>query len=133
MAHWRIAVVPLAALLLLCRLPCSFAANCSASYTINLTVDLSPELTNNKTDLLIELRQGSVGHSKVIAKKEFVGHSGTVTFPHLCADSYFIDIGNGDEVAVGPIHSIHHSENLNTTVEVSLSQGNVGTMSRSGL
>jgi hypothetical protein len=59
MAHWRIAVVPLAALLLLCRLPCSFAANCSASYTINLTVDLSPELTNNKTDLLIELRQGS--------------------------------------------------------------------------
>jgi hypothetical protein len=133
MAHSRISVVPLAAFFLVWNPAGSLAANCSASYTINLTVELSPELTNNKNNLLIELRQGSVGHSKVINKKEFVGHSGIVVFSRLCAGPYFIDIGNGEQVAVGPTHLLRDNQYLDTTVQVSFSQGNINTMSRSGL
>jgi hypothetical protein len=113
--------------------PTSSAATCSASYSINLTVELSPELTNRKDSVLIELRQGSVGHSKVKDQKQFVGHSGTVIFAKLCAGSYFIDIGNGEKVAVGPIHSLSDNQHLNTTVRVSFAHGNISTMSRSGL
>lgn len=111
----------------------SVAANCSASYTINLTVELSPELTNSKPSVLIELRQGAVGNSKVVDKKEFAGRSATVVFASLCSGSYFIDIGNGESVAVGPIHTLRDNRHLNTTVRVSFSQGNISTMSRNRL
>src|SRR5438105_3645076 len=77
--------------------PNSIAATCSASYTINLTVELSPELTSRKANLLIELRKGPVGSSLVVDKKEFVGSRATVMFSRLCTGSYFIDIGNGDQ------------------------------------
>jgi hypothetical protein len=133
MAHSRIAVVLLAALVLVWSSPGSLSANCSASYTINLTVELSPELTNRKDSVLIELRRGHVGHSKVVDTKEFVGHSGTVVFPHLCFGPYFIDIGNGEKVAVGPIHSLIDNQQLNTTVRVSFTDGNISTISRGGL
>jgi hypothetical protein len=133
MAHSRFALVALASLFPVWNLPSSLAANCSASYTINLTVDLNPELTNGKDNVLIELRQGAVGHSQVIDKKEFVGRSGTVVFASLCAGTYFIDIGNGERVAVGPIHPLRENQHLDTTVRVSFSEGNISTMSRGGL
>jgi hypothetical protein len=109
------------------------AGNCSASYSINLTVELGPELTNRDDNILVELRLGSVGNSKVVDSKHFVGHNGTVVFSGMCAGSYFIDIGNGSKVAVGPVHVFAASQRIHTTVQVSYSAGNVGTMSRSGL
>ena len=108
-------------------------ARCSASYTINLTVELSPELTNNEKDILIELRQGTPGHSKPANRKHFSGHAGIVSFSGMCAGSYFIAIGNGDTVAVGPVHAFSDNQNLHSTIRVTLSQGNIGTMSRGNL
>ena len=113
--------------------PASAAGNCSSSYTINLTVQLSPELTNSDSNVLVELRQGSVGNSKVVNTKHFIGLNGTVAFADMCAGSYFIDIGNGSKVAVGPVHSFGPNQHIHTTVRVSYSQGNVGTMSRGAL
>lgn len=113
--------------------PSSIAANCSASYTINLMVELSPELTNSKDSVLIELREGAVGNSKVVDKKEFVGLSAIVVFASLCSGSYFIDIGNGESVAVGSTHTLRDNQHLNTTVRVSFTQGNISTMSRNRL
>jgi len=109
------------------------AAGCGASYTINLTVELSPEFTNRQNNVLVELRQGVVGNSKVADKKEFAGSNGVVAFKNLCSGSYFIAIGNGDKVAVGPIHVMHEGQHLASTIRVSFSQGNVSTMSRSRL
>jgi hypothetical protein len=114
-------------------LPSSIAANCSASYTINLTVELSPGLTNRSANVLVELRQGAVGNSTVVAKKEFIGRSGIVSFSNLYSGTYFIDIGNGEDVAVGPMHALRDNQRLNTTIRVSFSQGNISTMSRSRL
>jgi len=112
--------------------PSSLAA-CSASYTINLTVELGSDLTNGKDNVLVELRQGAPGTSKVLNKKEFVGRSATVVFSGLCAGAYFIDVGNGEKVAVGPIHDIRDGQQLNTTVRVTPSMGNIGVRSRNGL
>ena len=109
------------------------AANCSASYTIDLTVELSPELTNNQQNILIELRQGAVGNSKVVDTKQFAGHTGTVVFSGLCDGSYFIDIGNGSTVAVGPVHVLRNNEDIHSTIQVTFSEGNIGTMNRSQL
>jgi hypothetical protein len=107
--------------------------SCSSSYAINLTVDLSPELTNRDDNLLIELRRGVVGNSKIVDTKHFVGHNGTVTFSDICGGSYFIDIGNGSKVAVGPVHVFEDNQHIHSTIRVTYSNGNVGTMSRRGL
>ena len=109
------------------------AAHCLGSYTINLTVELSSELTNSHRNISIELREGVVRNSIVVDTKQFVGHSGTVVFSGLCTGSYFIDIGNGSTVAVGPVHVLRNSEHIHSTIQVTLSQGNIGTMNRSQL
>ena len=108
-------------------------AGCSALYTINLTVELGSDLTNGKDNVLVELRQGAPGTSKVLNKKEFAGRSATVVFSGLCAGPYFIDVGNRDKVAVGPVHDIRGGQQLNTTVRVTSSMGNIGVRSRNGL
>lgn len=113
--------------------PTAIAAYCSASYTISLTVELNPQLTDSQKDVLIELRRGAVGNSKVVSTKRFVGHRGTVAFSRLCAGSYFIDIGNGSTVAVGPIHVLRNNEHIHSTIQVSFTEGNIGTMNRSNL
>jgi hypothetical protein len=109
----------------------SFA--CSTVYTINLRVELSPEIAQQGEDVLVELRSGAVGHSKVVSNRKFHGKNGVVSFSGLCAGAYFIDIGNGDSVAVGPVHNFNDGAQYESTISVSFSQGNVSTQRRSDI
>ena len=109
------------------------AAGCWTSLTVNLTVELSPALAKMGENLLIELRQGVVGHSKVVNSQKFHGRSGTVFFSNLCGGSYFMDIGNGPSVAVTPVHQFGDHGRYTSTIRVSFSSGNVATRNRSGL
>jgi len=49
------------------------------------------------------------------------------------AGSYFLAIGNGDSVAVGPVRQFSVGQSVNTRVRVTQSSGNIGTKSRSSL
>jgi hypothetical protein len=134
MRKWRLAAFAAGAWSALAWLPPdAVAGKCLSSYTIGLTVELSPELTNRDDNILVELRQGVVGQSKIADIKHFAGHNGSVVFLNICAGSYFIDIGNGSKVAVGPVHVFGDDQHIQTTVRVTYSNGNVGTMNRSGL
>lgn len=94
---------------------------------------MGSDVTSSQNDIRIELRRGAVGNSEVVDTQQFAGHTGTVDFSNLCTGSYFIDIGNGSTVAVGPAHVIRDHERIHSTIRVTLSNGNVGTMSRSQL
>jgi hypothetical protein len=98
-----------------------------------LTVELAPDLAKSGDDVLIELRQGVVGHSKVVNSQKFHGKTGTVLFNGLCAGSYFMDIGNGPLVAVTPVHEFGDGRRYQSTIRVTFSKGNVDKKSRSQL
>lgn len=114
-------------------LPLAANAACSTNLTVNLTVELSPALAKAGEDILIELRQGVVGRSKVINSQKFHGKTGTVFFGNLCAGSYFMDIGNGQLVAVTPVHEFGDNGRYVSTIRVSFSEGNVATRNRNEL
>lgn len=105
------------------------AMACSTSLTVNLTVQLAAE----HGDVLIELREGVVGHSRVVNRQKFRGLTGTVYFTNLCAGSYFMDIGNGSQVAVTPVHQFGDGERRESTIRVSFTTGNVSNLPRSSL
>jgi len=48
----------------------------------------------------------------LFSKKEFASYTGIVVFANLCSGSYFIDIRNGESVAVGPIHALRDNHHL---------------------
>jgi len=105
------------------------ALACSTNLRVNLTVELAAE----RGDVLIELRQGIVGHSRVVKSQRFHGRTGTVYFANLCAGSYFLDIGNGPQVAVTPVHQYRDGEQIESTIQVSFTTGNVSNLPRSSL
>jgi hypothetical protein len=107
------------------------ASACSTTLTVNLTVELEP--VDAGKNLLIELRQGAVGHSKVVNRQHFRGRTGTVYFAELCAGSYFMDIGNGPPVAVTPVREFDDGQRYVSTIRVSFTSGNVARRRRGGL
>ena len=109
------------------------ASACSTVYTVHLEVELSPEITQSGENILIELRNGRVGRSHVVNSQRFHGRQGTVSFSGLCAGSYFVDIGNADLVAVGPVHDFEDASQYESTIRVAFSKGNVATRRRSEL
>ena len=113
--------------------PVAAQQRCLASYTINVTVTFSSTITQGQNRIMVELRQGTPGASKVVDTKHFEGQTATVGFSQMCAGSYFIAIGNGDSVAVGPVRQFSDGQSVRTNVRVTQSSGNVGTRSRSGL
>jgi len=108
-------------------------SRCTASYTIDVTVELSSELTQGNNRVMVELRQGAPGTSKVFDTKYFEGRTGTVSFLEMCPGSYFIAIGNGDSVAVGPVRQFSEGQRRHTRVRVTPSSGNISSKRRSGL
>ena len=117
----------------LCLAYSEAALACSTVYTVHLEVELSPELAKAGDNILIELRNGRVGRSSVTSRKEFRGRRQTVVFPGLCAGSYFVDIGNGELVAVGPVHAFDAGSEYDSTIRVTFSKGNVAMRRRSEL
>ena len=111
----------------------AIAQGCSTKLTVNLTVELSPQLGKAEEDLVVELRQGAPGNSTVATFQKFRGRTGTVFFYNLCAGSYFMAIGNGPTVAVTPPREFNGIANHRSTIRVTFGSGNVDTRSRSGL
>ena len=105
----------------------------TASYTIDVTVELSSEISLGKDRMMVELRQGSPGTSKVFDTKYIDGRTGIVSFTKMPAGSYFIAIGNGETVAVGPVHQFDTGQSRRSKVRVTQTSGNVGSRSRGGL
>jgi len=105
----------------------------SASYTVDVTVVLSSTFTQGRNRIRVELRRGVPGASKLVDTQYFEGQTGTVCFSGMSAERYFIAIGNGDSVAVGPVRQFSEGQSVHTRVRVSQSSGNVGTRSRSSL
>jgi len=105
----------------------------SASYTVDVTVVLSSTFTQGMNRIRVELRRGVPGASKLADSQYFEGQTGTVSFSGMAAERYFIAIGNGDSVAVGPVRQFSEGQSVHTRVRVSQSSGNVGTRSRSSL
>jgi len=105
----------------------------AASYTINIAVQFNSTITRGENRLMVELRQGVPGSSRVFDTKYFEGQTATVSFSQMPPGSYFVAIGNGDSVAVGPVRQFSDGQRVNTTMRVTYSSGNVGTRSRSGL
>lgn len=109
------------------------AVKCTASYAISLTIELNSRFTNGETKILVELREGVVGHSKVFGTDHFVGRTASVGFSNMCAGTYFIALGNGSEVLVGPTRVFSDGQRVSTRLVVTGSAGNVGTRPRSSL
>ena len=105
----------------------------TASYTINIEVAFNSEITQGQNRVMVELQQGVPGSSTVFDTKYFEGQMATVSFSQMPAGSYFLAIGNGDSVAVGPVHQFSYGQRQHSTVRVTQSSGNIGTRSRSGL
>lgn len=108
-------------------------SRCTASYTIDVTVEFGSEITLNKNQIMVELRQGVPGASKVFDTRYIEGRTGTVSFPRMCPGSYFIVIGNGDSVAVGPVRHFSEGQKVHTRVRVTPSSGNISSKRRSDL
>ena len=105
----------------------------TASYTVDIEVGFSSEITQGQNRVMVELRQGVPGSSSVFDTKYFEGQTATVSFSQMPAGSYFLAIGNGDSVAVGPVHQFSYGQRQHSTVRVTQSSGNIGTRSRSSL
>ncbi len=115
------------------RPPTVAARRGTASYTINIEVAFNSEITQGQNRVMVELRQGVPGSSTVFDTKYFEGQMATVSFSQMPAGSYFLAFGNGDSVAVGPVHQFRYGQRQHSTVRVTQSSGNIGTRSRSGL
>lgn len=105
----------------------------TASYTIDIQVQFISEITQGQNRLMVELRQGEPGASSVFDTKYFEGQMATVSFLNMPEGSYFVAIGNGDTVAVGPVRQFSDGQRVHTNMRVTYSSGNVGTRSRSSL
>lgn len=79
----------------------------------------------------IELRQGVPGNSKIINSQR--SHGGTVSFTNFCAGSYFMAIGNEDDVSVTPVRQFENNEQYRSSIRVTRSNGNVTQRSRGSL
>jgi hypothetical protein len=105
----------------------------TANYTIDIQVQFNSQITQGQNRLMVELRKGVPGSSSVFDTKYFEGQVATVSFSQMPAGSYFVAIGNGDSVAVGPVRQFSDGQSVRTRMSVTYSSGNVGTRSRSSL
>lgn len=110
-----------AAFLLLFLNGAAFA--CSAQY--NITLETFGE------GVLVELRSGSPGKSKVVRSARSTG--GNVNFSGLCQGNYFLAIGNSESVSVTPVRFVQDGAVYTSRIATQRGSGNVSKQSRSGL
>ncbi|WP_374692612.1 hypothetical protein [Accumulibacter sp.] len=101
----------------------SAAGACSASLTV--------QLETFGEGVTVELRQGTPGSSKVVASQQ--SHGGTVSFPKLCAGSYFMAIGNAESVSVTPVRQFENNRAYRSSIRIAHGAGNVTRRGRSSL
>ena len=101
----------------------SWANACSTDYTIHLETF--------GEGVLVELRSGQPGHSRVVQATRSNG--GTVYFASLCPGSYFVAIGNDDSVSVTPTRFFQDSARYTSRITMQRGSGNVSRQSRKSL
>jgi hypothetical protein len=79
--------------------------------------------------VLVELRAGVPGKSKVADTRRSSG--GTVVFSGLCAGTYFLAIGNDEDVSVTPTRTFYDEMTYTSKITVTFGHGNVGRKKRS--
>ena len=79
----------------------------------------------------VELREGIPGNSKIVGSQPSSG--GNVYFTNLCEGSYFMAIGNEDEVDVTPVRHFEGGAHYESKIIVQPGIGNVRRASRSAL
>jgi hypothetical protein len=79
----------------------------------------------------VELRRGTPGSSRVVATQQ--SHGGTVYFRNLCAGTYFMAIGNGDDVEVTPVHDFQDYHQYQSKITMQRGAGNVARKKRGAL
>ena len=101
----------------------SAAFACSAQY--NITLETFGE------GVLVELRSGSPGNSKVVRSARSTG--GNVNFSGLCQGNYFLAIGNSESVSVTPVRFVQNGAVYTSRITMQRGSGKVSRQSRSGL
>jgi hypothetical protein len=79
----------------------------------------------------VELRAGAPGSSKVVNSSFSTG--GQVRFTRLCAGTYFLAIGNGEDVSVTPVRYYEDYTNYSSSIVIQRGSGNVSKKSRKSL
>ena len=79
----------------------------------------------------VELRRGTPGSSRVVASQP--SHGGTVYFRSLCAGTYFMAIGNGEDVEVTPVHDFQDYHQYQSKITMQRGAGNIARRSRKSL
>ncbi len=98
-------------------------AGCETSFTINLQT--FGEGVN------VELRAGSPGKSRVV--KSSFSRGGQVAFYSLCPGSYFLAIGNDENVNVTPVRQFEDYVEYTSNITIQRGSGNVSKRSRGSL
>jgi hypothetical protein len=103
------------------------AAN--AAYACN--IDFSITLQTFGEGVLVELRSGAPGRSRVVSSTRSSG--GNVYFSSLCPGSYFLAIGNDESVSVTPVRNFEENMSYTSRITMQRGSGNVGRQSRKSL
>ncbi len=94
-------------------------------------IDFNIELQTFGENVMVELRSGSPGKSKPITNERSKG--GHVGFNSLCPGSYFLAIGNDDNVSVTPIRQFEIDHIYTSRITIQRGSGNVSKRSRKSL
>jgi hypothetical protein len=101
----------------------SLGFSCTIQYQINLETF--------GEGVLVELRKGIPGSSKIIDVRRSTG--GSVLFNKLCQGSYFVAIGSGDSVDVTPTKNFVEQVKYTSNITVQRGTGNMSKKSRNAL
>ena len=99
------------------------AVACNTDY--NITLETFGE------GVLVELRSGSPGNSRVVQSRRSNG--GTVNFGNLCPGSYFLAIGDDDSVSVTQARYFEADAVYTGRIVMQRGSGNVSRQSRKSL
>ena len=99
------------------------ALACNTEYNITLKAIGS--------EVLVELRSGSPGTSRIVQSKRSLG--GNVSFTGICPGSYFLAIGNDDSVSVTQSRFYESDAVYTSQIVMQKGSGNVSHKSRKNL
>lgn len=106
-----------------------FTLHAGFSYACNTDFNITLETFGE--GVLVELRSGAPGNSKVVLATRSAG--GNVVFSSLCPGQYFLAIGNGDSVSVTPVRTFQDDSVYNSRITLQRGAGNVSALSRKSL
>lgn len=107
------------------------AATFFSGLTSACNIDFTIHLETFGEGVLVELRTGKPGASKVVRSTRSTG--GTVNFSALCPGPHFVAIGNDDSVSVTPSRVFENDVSYTSRITMQKGSGNVDRKSRKSL